>query len=135
MHPMHKFVWIVLALAVSSCAAHQPPTLPPGGQTIVIAKQAAVAIGTLQGAAIGLNKIQVCDPQPCHPALSDHNTGIVVDAATDALKAMRAVPDGWLATADAALERVTTRLDAGGRTQFDPYLAGARTTLEKLRGQ
>lgn len=99
------------------------------------AKQAAVAIGTAQHAAIELNKIQTCDqaqPPACHPLLSDHNTGIVVDAVTDALTTMRAIPDGWKATADAAIVRIEGRLDAAGKEQFNGYLEAARVALKAI---
>lgn len=129
-------VGIVLAVALAGASCVRPnPQLPAGADVILRAKTAVVAIGTMQHAAIELNKIQVCDPKPCHPLLSDSNTGVVVDAATDALKTLRAVPDGWKATADAAVVRVEHRLDAGGKSQFTVYLEAARLAIKAIGGQ
>ena len=89
---------IVLALALSlqlGCAK-QPANLPPDSAAIWRANEVVIAIGELQSVAIKLNGVQVCDPAPCHPLLSTRNTGIVVDAAADALLTIDAVPQGWL---------------------------------------
>ena len=120
---------ILCILASSACATNPPPTLDPTAKRIWQANEAAVIIGTAQHVAIGLNHIQVCDPAPCHPLLSNHNTGIVVDAATDALTTLRGVPDGWKATVQAALDRIKIRLDAAGLTKFTPYLTAASSAL------
>jgi len=129
-----KRLILILALVVSSCAAKQP--LPPGGDVIFKAKQAAIAIGTLQHSAIELNKIQKCSqatPPVCAPLLSDHNTGIVVDISTDVLKTMRNIPAGWRATADAGIMQVETRLDAAGKGQFNLYLEAARLVIRGIQ--
>jgi hypothetical protein len=125
---------LILALVASGCAVKQP--LPVGGDVIVKAKQAAIAIGTLQHSAIELNKIQKCDdatPPTCAPLLSDHNTGIVVDISTDVLKTMRRIPAGWRATADQGILQVEGRLDAAGKGQFNVYLEAARLVLRGIQ--
>jgi hypothetical protein len=99
------------------------------------ANEVVVALGTLQHAAIGLNGVNVCaadNPQNCHPIVSDHNTGIVVDNVTSALKTIRAVPDGWNATANAAITQIEQRLDAAGKSSLNPYIEAARAVLNSL---
>lgn len=132
-----KRLILILALLVTSACVHPAPgtSLPPGADVILTAKQAVIAIGTVQHAAIELNKIQQCDaatPPVCHPFLSTQNTTVVVDAATDALTAMKAIPSGWKATSDAALARMQLRLDAAGKTQLATYLSAARAALALL---
>lgn len=126
---MKNLTLVLLLMLAPACAGNAPPTLSPTGVRLWQANEAVVIIGTAQHAAIELNKVQVCDPMPCHPLLSDHNTGIVVDAATDALTTLRAVPTGWKATTQAAIERIKTRLDAAGLTKFTPYLTAASAAL------
>lgn len=128
------FAAVTCVVLMVSCAAHQAPASTPAGLALAKAKQVAVAIGTLQHAAIELNNTQTCNPTPCHAFLSDRDTAVVVDASTDALTALRAAPDGWLATADVALTRVESRLEAAGKAAFGPYLAGAHTTVNALKG-
>ena len=127
--------WLLVLALVTTACAKVPPNYPAGADVILKARTAVVAIGTMQHAAIELNKIQVCPPQPCHPLLSDRNTGVVVDVSTDALKTLREVPDGWRATADAAVVRVEQRLDAGGKSQFNVYLEAARLAIKAIGGQ
>jgi hypothetical protein len=64
--------------------------------------------------------------------LSDRNTGIVVDAVTDGLTTLRALPAGWKATTVAVLDRIQIRLDAAGLTKFTPYLTAGRSALALL---
>ena len=88
----------------------------------------------MQHLAIGLNAIQVCEPAPCHPLFSDANTHTVVDAVEVALKTIQATPEGWRATANAALEAISTRLDAAGKTKLRAYLDAAREILKQIPG-
>jgi len=123
-----RYTIAVLLLLLAGCA-HPPPTLDPAGVRIWQANEALVIIGTAQRAAIELNKVQVCDPLPCHPLLSDHNTGIIVDAALDGLTAVHTLPAGWKATTQAVIERIKIRLDAAGLSKFTPYLTAASSAL------
>lgn len=134
-------VAIVALLTLPACGNKPANTLPPGGDLILKSKQAAVVIGTVQHAAIELNKIHVHDDNSvcadatdatCHPLVSDKNTGVVVDASTDALTAMKSIPAGWKTTALAALDRIIARLDAAGNTQLATYLNAAKAALNAL---
>lgn len=127
---MKYLAMMVLALCVACMSA--PPSLSPIGQRTYQADQAVLAIGQVQTAAIGLNKIQVCPPTPCHPVLSDANTAIVIDSVTSALNTMRVVPDGWKATTLTALMNIQNRLDASGKTTLAAYLEAARTIVNAL---
>ena len=123
---------IVIAVVVMAGCAKAPPSLSPAGVRIWQANEGVVALGTVQHTAIELNKIQVCDPA-CHPLVSDRNTGIVVDAVADGLKAIQRVPDGWKATAVVVLERIEGRLDAAGKEKLAAYVIAARTVIDALR--
>lgn len=125
-------VALVLALVLSGCAKNAPPTLTPAGIRIWQANEAVVAIGVLQDVAIRLNAIEVCEPAPCRPLLSDANTRTVVDAVTVALTTIRAVPSGWKATTAAALEQIESKLDDLGKPKLRAYLTAARAVLNAL---
>ena len=131
MRKYHALIALVLAFVMSSCAK-PPASLSPAGAKVYQANQAVVAIGTLQHAAIELNKIQNCQPMPCQPFLSDKNTGVVVDNVATALMTIRAVPAGWKATAQAALTEIAARLDGDGKTQLASYLNAASTVIATL---
>lgn len=124
---------LIAVLTLVSCAK-TPPNLSPTGARTFQANQAVVALGTLQHAAIELNKVQVCEPAPCHPLLTDTNTGVVVDNVTSALTAMRAVPTGWKATATQALDTIQMRLDESGKTTLTAYISMAVTIINGLIG-
>ena len=130
---MRLAVALTLALSLLSCAKNPSPVQE--GDVILKAKMAAVALGTLQHSAIELNKIETCNsatPPVCSPVLSEANTGIVVDAVTDALTTMKSVPSGWRATVDSALARVVMRLDEAGKTQLSRYIEAAKLVLGGL---
>ena len=66
------FAVVCLTLALSLGCTHAPPSLSPAGARLYQANEVVVAIGTLQHAAIELNKVQVCPtPATCHPLLID----------------------------------------------------------------
>ena len=111
-----KVYWSILlvGLLFVGCARNAPSSLSPAGVRLYQANEVAVGLGTLQHAAIELNKVQRCDPAPCQPLLSDQNTRIVIEAVTDGLTTLRAVPDGWKATGLAVTQRIEGRLDAAG---------------------
>lgn len=125
---------VLVALVVCVGCAKAPPNLSPVGQRTYQANQAVVALGTVQHAAIELNKIQVCTPAPCHPLLSDKNTALVVDNMTTAFNGIRGVPSGWKATALTALQSVQMRLDAEGKSSIAAYLDMAITLVSSLTG-
>lgn len=120
---MKRTVSIALVLLALTGCTHAPPSLSPAGARLYQANEVVVAIGTLQHAAIELNKVQVCPaPATCHSLLIDANTKVVVDASTAALTTIKATPDGWKAAASALLTQVTARLDAAGKTQLAAYV-------------
>ena len=121
----------IAALLFTGCAK-APPTLTPVGARAWQANEAVLAINVLQSAAIGLNKIQVCPPDPCHPLLSDANTRIVGNTATSARNTIDAAPAGWKLTAQAALNQIAMQLDAAGRTQLAAYLTAANSVVAAL---
>lgn len=133
---MLRRTFLAIALcATLACASKAPSGLSPAGVRVWQANEAVVALGTAQHAAIQLNKVQVCTPAPCHPLLSDRNTGIVVDNVLTALRMIRAVPAGWKAIALAALDAIISRLDDDGQTKFGAYLEAAYTIITAIRGQ
>lgn len=128
-----KQLLIACVLVTSGCAS-APTSLSPTGQRTYQANQAVVAIGMVQHVAIDLNQIQVCPPAPCHPLLSDTNTGVVVDNVASALKTVRAVPGGWKLTIMSALVEMGQRLDAEGHRQLGSYIQTAVTVVSSLTG-
>ena len=126
-------ILIALALVVvTACAGKAPPNIAPADVGIWQADQAQVVLGTLQHVAIGLNAINKCNtaaPPVCVPLLDDENTGIVVDAVTDAIIVIQATPDGWRAALSAGLARLDARLDAAGKSDLKGYLDAARAYL------
>lgn len=124
---------LLLALVLSSaCATHVPPSLTGPGIIAFQANRIGVPIGTVQHTAIELNKIQVCNPAPCHPFLSNADTRIVVDAATEAAMVLRATPAGWQVTANLFISRLEARLTAAGKGQLGAYLEVVRTVMNSI---
>ena len=127
----------------ASCAPPKlPPNLTPSEQAAykrdVYANEAVVTIGSLQHTAIELNKVMICasaEPTSCHQALSEANTRVVVRASNGALKVIQAVPSGWKAATDVALEQIENELDATGKTKFMPWVMAARGALAALPQQ
>jgi hypothetical protein len=120
---------MLLAFSLSCSSNPVPASLSGPGVVAYRANQVGVSLGTVQHAAIELNKIQQCTPAPCHPLLSDANTKVVIDAVTDAVTTLKATPDGWQSTANTALTRIETRLDADGKQQIAAYLETVRTVM------
>ena len=127
-----KTILLIVCLSLSACASKAPPTLEPGALPIWQANEVQLAFGTLQRTAIGLNGIQRCDPGPCHPLLSDANTRLVIDGTADVVLTLRSVPSGWKATAMAAVDRITQRLDAAGQAKLSTYLRAITALVEAL---
>ena len=125
---------LLLSLLFVGCAKNAPPTLSPNSIIIWQSNEVAVSLGSLQSVAIGLNRVQQCagTPTVCHPLLSDDNTRVVVDAVTDGLTSLRAVPEGWKATGLAVVDRITLRLDDAGQSKLSAYLATAAAILNQL---
>lgn len=132
-----KYTSVVLLalLCVAGCASRAPASLTPAGVKLWQANEAVVAIGTMQRAAIGLNGIEVCEPAPCRPLLSDRNTRVVVNAVEVGIKTIQVAPTGWKAAADVALMEMRDNLDAPGHAKFGPYIEAARTILAALPTQ
>ena len=147
---MRALVFGLVLLASSACAAYRPPPTVTG-QTRVLwyANEVAVAMNTVQTAAIALNKIPICDGaapasfpsspenapvvvQSCRPLLSDDNTRAVGETMNDARAALRQTPNGWAAIAVAALDRIQLRLDNAGQTKLAPYLQMVRFLLNSF---
>src|SRR5678815_2671016 len=130
-----KTTVIAFAIVAAGCASKAPPSLSPAGVKIWQANEALLVLDMLQKSAIGLNDIQRCEAPPsttCRPLLADNNTRVVIDVVADAVRTIRKVPDGWKATASAALSTVATRLDAAGKTVLSEYLKAANTILTSI---
>lgn len=127
------FLSLILCTTLA-CAGKAPPGLSPAGVRVWQANEAVVALGTAQHAAIELNKVQVCNPT-CYPLLSDHNTGVVVDNVLTALHTIKAVPDGWKATALEAINAIMLRIDSEGQARIVAYLEAARAVINAIGGQ
>lgn len=127
---MRFLVPVLLAFTLACASNPVPASLSGPGAVAYRANQIGVALGTVQHAAIELNKLQQCTPAPC---LSDANTKIVVDAVTAAVTTLKATPDGWRATANQALMVIETRLDAIGKGQVAAYLATVRTIMNTVQ--
>jgi hypothetical protein len=126
-----RYVLLVLLVLSLGCAK-APPTLTPVGARAWQANEAVLAINQLQTAAIGLNKIQVCPPDPCHPLLSEANTRLVGNTATSARDAIDVAPAGWKATAQAALTMIAAQLDAAGKQTLAAYLTAANAVITSI---
>lgn len=125
---------MLLVLALSGCAT-VPSSLSPAGAIVFKANEGVVAIGTVQHAALALNAVVDCGGtvviSPCQKALSDANTRVVVDASTAALTTIKAVPEGWKATALTAAHTIEQKLDQAGKAELSAYLKA----LETIAGQ
>lgn len=125
-HRRRAAVILAALIILSACASKAPPQLEPGALPIWQANEIQIAFGALQRSAIALNAVTRCDtaqPPVCMPLLSDANTRVVIDGTADVVKTLRAVPAGWKATALEGLDRITTRLDAAGKTKLASYLS------------
>lgn len=123
-------VLVAGCLTIPACAGNTSPNTSPTVQVIATANDVVVGLGTLQHAAIELNKAQTCTtatPPACTPLLSEANTRIVVNAVGEALKTIQQVPNGWKATAGSALTAITARLDAAGQAKLAAYIQAVRT--------
>ena len=147
---MRALVFGLVLLTSSACAAYRPPPMVTGqARTLWYANEVAVALNTVQHAAIELNKIPICDQaaaaqptsptaagplviQSCRPLLSDDNTRAVGETMNDARAALRQTPNGWAAIAVAALDRIQLRLDSAGQTKLAPYLQMVRFLLNSF---
>lgn len=125
---------LLLSLLLISACAKAPPSLTPAGARIWQANEATVALGEFQHTVIALNGVQMCEPAPCHPLVSDANTRIVVLSVTSALKTISAVPAGWRITANTALDQISQQLDATGKSKLKPYVEAARLVLAAIPG-
>ncbi len=129
---MKTSILLVALILSMGCASHAPATLTPTGVVVWQANEVAVGVGLVQTAAINLNKVQVCDPLPCHPLLSDANTRVVVDAVTDGIQTLKAVPAGWKATGTTIVDRIDQRLDTAGQSKLKAYTAAVRAIIGGL---
>lgn len=136
--PLQQVRWALgvalfaLTVAASACAGKAPPSLSPDGVRVWQANEVAVAIGSVQHAAIELNDAQICDRGGCRPILSEANTRAVVQNATSGLKALRAVPAGWKETGLTTIREIQSRLDDAGRTKLKSYLDAALAVINEL---
>ena len=130
---LSRFTLSLLLVCMTAACHPAPPNLDPATTRMWQADQVQVILGELQHTAISFNTVKVC-PTPnsttdCRPLLSDKNTGVVVDTVTSALLTLRKAPDGWNATGLAALEQISSALDAVGKTQLAAYIDAARVAL------
>jgi hypothetical protein len=119
-------------IGVANCAGNAPPSLSPTGKLTYQANEGVVALGTVQHAAIELNKVQACT-SACHPLLPDKDVAVVVDNVTSALIIIKQVPNGWKATIISALNAISTRLDAEGKMRLSAYLGAAIAVVNALQ--
>lgn len=115
----------VLVLAVTlvlsaACAGKAGYSTDPHILNLQRADEAVVAVGTFQHAVIELNKVQTGTPP--HALVSDADTRIVVDAATDALTTLKQTPNGWRPTVATVVDRVENRLNADAKQKVSLYL-------------
>lgn len=132
---MKNIVWtsvlvFVLSLSILTTGCASAPTLPPGGQVLYAADEVMVAFGTLQHAAIELNKKCTTVTLPCVPIVSTANANVVVDVTKEAVTLITATPSGWKAIASTALSQIQSRLDAAGKTKLSAYI----DALKKIAG-
>ncbi len=119
--------WVAVTLLAGSlaCSRNAPPELEPGALPIWQANEVQAAFGTLQQTAISLNSIEKCDaqvPPVCAPLLSNANTRVVIGVVEDVVLTLRAVPSGWLATANAALTQLSQRLSPEAQEKLAAYI-------------
>ena len=134
---IRKLFVSTLVFVSISCASKAPPVQTPAALKLWQANEAVLYLDQVLDVAIGLNNIQQCPTPPatepaCHPVLSEQNTRYVVDGIGAAVKTIQAVPAGWKATANAALDSLAKQLDAMGRSKLVPYIDVARTLLNSL---
>lgn len=125
---------LLVALALAGCT-QPPPTLSPAGIRDYRANEAVLAIGTVQAVAISLNGIQVCDPAPCRPLVSDRNTRRVIDAVEVALKTIQAAPNGWKTATLTAVTTIRAQLEPEALAKLDPYLVTVLTVVASLEAK
>jgi len=141
-------ILILIALTGIGCGAYRAPASYPQPQrTLWYATEIAVAVNTVQTAAIQLNKISVCEagtvitaesgpaldiPPACHPLLSEDNVRAVGETASDIRASLRKTPEGWRAIVATGLERMTARLDNAGQVKLAAYLQAVRFLLGSL---
>lgn len=138
---------IGLTALLGGCGAYRAPASYPDPQKVLwYANEIAVAVNTVQHAAIELNKIQVCEagtavstspdaivvPPSCHPLLSEDNVRAVGETASDIRASLRQTPAGWRAIVTAGLERMQARLDNAGMIKLSAYLQAVRFLLGSL---
>lgn len=121
----------IAALLFVGCAK-APPTLTTVGARAWQANEAVLALNQLQSAAIGLNAIRICPPEPCRPSLSATNTRLIIDTTTSARNAIDVAPSGWRAVAQAALTQIANQLDASGKQTLAAYLTAATAVVASL---
>jgi hypothetical protein len=130
------FSTVVLSLVLfSGCAAHKPPpSLSGAGVAAWQANEALVALDTVMRSAIALNEVQVCGGTPitCHPALSEQNTRVVVQAVRSGAIILGSAPGGWPTVAVTVLDQVNYYMDENGRKTLKPYIDAARIVVQAL---
>ncbi len=110
----------------STSCAPVPTSLSATGRMVYRADEAVIMLGALQHAAIELNQTSDCvSGQECKPLLSERDTRVIVNVVTPTLKALDALPNGWLPVFQASIQQITEQLDAEGRERLRPYLLAA----------
>lgn len=121
---------LLWAIMLSGCAAQAPPSLSPTGVRIYQANQALLVLDMIQRSAIGLNRIQICEPAPCRPMLSDDDTRQVIDTVAIGVKAIQVAPAVWKVQATSTLNEVSSHVGLEGRKTLSQYVnAGLQLLL------
>lgn len=131
-----RLAGVLVALVLfSGCAAHKPPpSLSGAGVYAWQANEALVALDTVMRSAIALNEVQVCGGVPitCHPALSEQNTRVVVQAVRSGAIILGSAPAGWQTVSVTVIDQVSYYMDESGKKTLKPYLDAARIVIQSL---
>lgn len=126
----------VCVLALTVGCAKPPLNLPPEVANEWKINEVVIAIGNLQRTAIALNAVQKCDPAPnetqCRPLFSNANTRLTIQIVEGAVRTIEAAPQGWQATANAAVDQLAMQLDDAGRSTLAAYIQAARAVINAV---
>lgn len=123
------------AIGATGCASFNradpiPSSLTGIARTVYRADEVGVLLGSVQHAAIELNKITECDAEAkCTALLSDRNRRVIVNVITPTLVAMDALPSGYLTLTQSAIEQINAQLDSEGRDRMRPYFVAIQVAV------
>lgn len=118
------FLACALSLSSLGCAKKAPATSPVV-LSAVKATEVVHALDVVRDVAVTLNQ-----QQP--PVLSSHSLQIVVSTHRSIVSVIGATPNGWKATAEAALAQLQKDLPAADAQRLGPYLALVQTLVDSF---